>query len=105
MAEALAGAEIGSAGADVQVRPVGVCDLAAAPGLWATLTAVCAGQPDTVVIDLASVGLIDMTCAGLLAGASRRVRSYGGEFRAVNPSDLVRRSLAVSGLNHLLAGR
>ena len=89
---------------EVVIRPSGEYDLATAPALWQTLTRACADRPDRVIVDLRNVDFVDMTTAGLFAGAARRVRSHGGQFRAVNPRDPVRRALALGGLNHLLVG-
>lgn len=91
-------------GSDVVISPTGECDLTTAPGLWRTLTDVCANQPDRVILDLRDVDFVDMTTAGLFAGAAHRMRHQGGQFRAVNPRDPVRRALAIGGLNHLLVG-
>jgi anti-anti-sigma factor len=55
-----------------------------------------------VVVDLKECTFIDSTVLGVLATASRRLAEAGGRLIGVNPSGIVAKALAITGVDELL---
>jgi anti-anti-sigma factor len=73
----------------------GEVDLATAPLLRERLL----GLEGSVVVDLADVAFLDSTAISTLVVARKRLVRDGGSLTLRNPSDLVVRTLEVSGLH------
>jgi anti-anti-sigma factor len=90
------GAEDGGAGT-VEIR--GELDLAGVRGIGDELLA-CADAGGTLTVDLRTTTYLASAGVALLVEADRRVRSAGGRLRVlVTPDDVVRRALALSGVD------
>jgi anti-anti-sigma factor len=95
----LGGAERGGA-ATVEIR--GELDLAGVRGVGDELLA-CADAGGDLTVDLRATTYLASAGVALLVEADRRVRAAGGRLRAlVSPGDVVRRALALSGVDGLL---
>ena len=100
---AAGGSESAVAGVDrrngaVVVSLAGELDLYNAEEVRSALLDACAGEPETLVIDLEQVRFIDSTALGVLIEARSRMADRGG-FRLAAPGLETRRALEVSGLD------
>jgi anti-anti-sigma factor len=92
------GAEDGGAGT-VEIH--GELDLAGVRGVGDELLA-CAGTGRALTVDLRATTYLASAGVALLVEADRRVRASGGRLRVlVSPGDVVRRALALSGVDGL----
>jgi anti-sigma B factor antagonist len=76
----------------------GEVDLATLPRLADALTRTVGG-PNTVVVDLDGVLVLDDAGLGLLLGAAGRARQAGGELSVVCSSPALREHLALTGFD------
>ena len=76
----------------------GEVDLATLPRLADALTR-AVGGPDTVVVDLDGVLVMDDAGLGLLLGAAGRARRAGGDVAVVCSSPALREQLALTGFD------
>lgn len=87
-------------GHDATIVVRGELDCASAPALSAQLTAVVAGQPHTVVLDLAGVTFMD--CSGLTPIArARRMLPAGSPIILRSPARLVRKLLTITHMDQV----
>ncbi|HJU35899.1 MAG TPA: STAS domain-containing protein [Gaiellaceae bacterium] len=82
----------------VVVSLAGELDLYNAEEVRSALLDACAGEPETLVIDLEQVRFIDSTALGVLIEARSRMAERSG-FRLAAPGLETRRALEVSGLD------
>ena len=82
----------------------GELDLATAPMVLAKLDEALT-RPGALVIDVTHMGFMDSSGLGLLAKAYRRVLQDGRTLTVRNPSDTVRRTLEIAGLDFLIEAR
>ncbi|MCW2706401.1 MAG: anti-sigma factor antagonist [Frankiales bacterium] len=82
------------------VELVGDHDIATSPEVRRALAG--ARHVPLVVVDFSACTFIDSTVLGVLAGASRRVAEGGGRLVGRNPSGIVAKALAITGLDELL---
>jgi anti-anti-sigma factor len=79
----------------------GELDLAGVRGVGDELLA-CAGTGRALTVDLRATTYLASAGVALLVEADRRVRASGGRLRVlVSPGDVVRRALALSGVDGL----
>ena len=55
-----------------------------------------------VVLDLTRCTFVDSTVLGVLTSASRRIAQGGGRLIGINPSGIVAKALAITGVDELL---
>jgi anti-anti-sigma factor len=90
----------GDGGATVEIG--GELDLAGVRGVGDELLA-CADTAGVLTVDLRTTTYLASAGVALLVEADRRVRAAGGRLRVlVSPGDVVRRALALSGVDGLL---
>ena len=82
----------------VVVSLAGELDLYNAEEVRSALLDACAGEPQTLVVDLEEVRFIDSTALGVLIEARSRMAERSG-FRLAAPGLETRRALEVSGLD------
>jgi anti-sigma B factor antagonist len=88
--------------ADAPLVAVGELDVATCPALRKLLTErIQAGDVD-LVIDMARVTFIDAGPIGALLAARQAVEARGGSVTLLHPSEAVRNTIAVLGIDHLL---
>ena len=85
-------------GGTVVVRLAGELDLYNSDQVRETLLAVCAEEPDRLVVDLGGVRFIDSTALGVLIEARSRLTNRRA-FRLAAPGLETRRALEISGLD------
>jgi len=86
------------------VALAGELDLTAVPELDATLAAaVAASEHPHVCLDLSELGFIDSSGLAAVIRAHVAVGEAGGALMIVAPAGIVRRTLEVSGLLHMLS--
>lgn len=90
--------------ADVAFRitPADELDIASAAGLGAQVLDSLGRGERNLVLDFASVRLIDSAGIGVLLSSQRRVRAAGGELVVANASAQVRRVFELTGVARLL---
>jgi anti-anti-sigma factor len=83
----------------------GEVDFATAPDLQAAVSAaICAEPPPTtIILDLSGITLLDSIGIGAVVTAHRICEQAGVRLAAPNPSPVVARLFAVTGLRELLA--
>ena len=87
----------------VLVRLAGDVDVTTVPELRLTLHALTGPTArHVVVIDLADVTFLDATGLGVLVGAHRRAQRAGTWLELRNPTERVRRLLAITRLDRVL---
>lgn len=55
----------------------------------------------TLVLDMSAVSFLDSSALGVLVGAFKRARAHSGCVCLLNPSNRLRRTLAITGLNKI----
>jgi anti-sigma B factor antagonist len=81
----------------------GEFDIACKPDFHAALDELVAGRPSCVVVDLSELTFIDSSGLDALLAAWQRARGDGFELAIVpSPSEHVRRTLRISGLDEVL---
>lgn len=92
---------LGGEGEEVVVEVRGELDVATSPDLRATLHPVAVAGPPRVVVDLSGVSFIDSTGIGVLVTALKQVRARGGQMVLRSPQPMVRKVLAITGLDRV----
>jgi anti-anti-sigma factor len=77
-------------------------DIASAPHLGAAILDCLVRGERRLVLDFASVRLVDSAGIGVLLSAERRVRSAGGELVVANASDHLRHVFELTGIARAL---
>lgn len=97
--------DIGTAAQDgvlvVTVR--GDLDLYTAPDLRAGMLAAIGDGAASVVLDLRATSFMDSTALGVIIAAMKALRAQGGRLVLVNESRSISKTLAITGLDELLA--
>jgi len=90
---------------ETRLSLAGELDLATAPLLAWTLGVTLDRRPARVVLDLRRLRLIDVRCAGAIAGAAARIAEWNGTLVARRPQPAVVRVFQLCGLSDLLHPR
>ncbi len=80
-------------GGRTTVCPCGELDIATADQLTGTLAELARSGPVSVVVDLSSLGFVDVVGLRALLGGARDVRAAGGELVLAAPSRMLRRMI------------
>jgi len=59
-------------------------------------------RPDTLIMDMSSVGFMDSAGLGLILGRYTKIKELGGTLRILNPTDEIRRLLELAGTAKLI---
>jgi anti-sigma B factor antagonist len=86
----------------VVIHLVGELDLYNAPEVRSNLLALCAEQPERLVVDLAEVDFVDSTALGVLIEARTKLQNRRS-FLLAAPGLEAHRALAISGLDQHLS--
>lgn len=86
----------------VVVHLVGELDLYNAPDVRTALLALCAEQPERIVVDLADVDFVDSTALGVLIEARTKLANRHA-FLLASPGLETHRALTISGLDQHLS--
>lgn len=84
------------------MRIAGELDIATAPQFRRVVRELMGGGVRTVTVDLADAEFVDSSGLGALLWAEHRLQAIGGELAVLNPSDSVRRTMEIAGLDGLL---
>lgn len=95
--------EVDESGDDTVVAVRGEVDLYTAPKLRERLEGLVEADERQIVVDLAELDFIDSTGLGVLVGALKRVREYGGDMRLRNASPSTHKILEIAGLTKLFS--
>ncbi len=89
---------------DVLVMAVrGELDLYTAPGLRARLLGAVEQGHDAIVLDLRGTTFLDSTALGVIIAATKALQPVGGHLVLVNDRASIAKTLAITGLDRLLA--
>jgi anti-sigma B factor antagonist len=89
-------------GDNVLVTVRGDFDVQVAARATDELTAIEAGEPGSLVIDMRDVSFMDSSGMGVVAGAHARATAAGRRFAVVGPPAGVRHAFGISGLDEVL---
>ncbi len=81
----------------------GELDLYTAPDLRARMLKAIADGATAVVLDLRETTFMDSTALGVIIAAMKALRAQGGRLVLVNDSRSISKTLAITGLDELLA--
>lgn len=81
----------------------GDLDLYSAPELRARLLAAIDDGADAVILDLRTTTFMDSTALGVIVAAMKALRAQDGRLVLVNESRSIAKTLAITGLDDLLA--
>jgi len=96
---------VSSRGGAATIAVAGECDLYEAHLLGAAIEQAAAAPGTTVYVDLSQLSFLDSTGLHVLVKAQRSLEAAGSELVLVAPTEHVRRTLAVSGLDGQFAVR
>lgn len=89
-------------GTTTVVDVIGELDLATAPELRRAVTAACEGAARTLVLDLARLSFTDSTGISAISAATARAAEQGISVMLRNPSERLRQTLTILGLDRTL---
>ena len=84
------------------MRVEGELDVAAAPRFRRLVGDLMGAGIRAVTVDLSHTAFVDSSGLGALLWAEHRLRAVGGDLAVVNPSEQVRRTMKLAGLDELL---
>lgn len=80
----------------------GELDIYTAPDLRSLMLDAVRGGRDAVVLDLRGTTFLDSTALGVIVAVMKELRTRGGRFVLVNDRRSISKTLAITGLDHLL---
>jgi len=88
-------------GSSTVVEVVGEIDVYTASVLREKLTDVIDAEHSDIVVDLTGVGFLDSTGLGVLVGALKKVRGFGGRLQLVIDQDKVMKVFRITALTQV----
>lgn len=82
---------------------VGELDMASAPELPAVVSAICADEQRTIVLDLRQLTFIDSSGLQGLLNAHQDCRARGHDLRVIPGAENIQRVLELTGMNKMLS--